>query len=178
VAAADGVPAGYRSSPGDDCNDQDASIVPGMPDILFDGVDANCDGNDGAFQCGSLQDPEACECGPDLPCQLPPTTCSDQSDLAIVAVDNLVVCVPGSVAVTIRVANVGGAPFAGSVVMRYAGLTTGESPALGLQLAPGETRLVEVDPGFDSVELATVSGDDCRLDNNTAQVPPWDVNCE
>jgi len=42
----DGDHDGYSQNQGD-CNDHDANVYPGAPDILGDGIDQDCDGVDG-----------------------------------------------------------------------------------------------------------------------------------
>jgi Putative metal-binding motif len=39
-------PAGYNVKKGGDCNNANASVYPGAPEIAGDGIDSNCNGND------------------------------------------------------------------------------------------------------------------------------------
>jgi hypothetical protein len=56
------APAGYSlTSLGTDCNDQVASINPGAPEVLYNGVDDNCDGElDEGFQITTTIQPGTC----------------------------------------------------------------------------------------------------------------------
>jgi hypothetical protein len=91
----DGFLKDNRKCGGNDCNDRDASINPGAPEVCDDGVDNNCDGqidegcttppicgdnvvNQPSEQCDGTDD-AACPglCQVDCTCGTPPPVCGD-----------------------------------------------------------------------------------------------------
>lgn len=91
------VPAGCQTAQGDDCNDGDASINPGIIDNTCDGIDNDCDGTPdnyyvtAAVSCGTgvctstgriicQSGEEVNTCQPGIPAESAETTCGDGLD--------------------------------------------------------------------------------------------------
>jgi hypothetical protein len=179
IDASGAGPQGYYLT-GSDCNDHDPRISSFSADVLFDGEDTNCDGDDGAQQCAEMASvSEYCPCWPRDTCQAAPT-CADRPDLSIVDVEftGLIVCSTDSATSSVLVVNTGGVTFDGSCeVLPVYGIGPRDG-SFTLSLAPGESRIVRVYPSLDEVTLHIISGDDCRLDNNTARIPVVATSCD
>jgi hypothetical protein len=177
---------GYLS--GGDCDDHDPTVSCSTVDLLFDGRDTNCDGDDGSAQCSQMNNASAlCPCWPRDTCRVA-STCSDRADLNIVDVE------PSSLACSecsypylqtpdaglaiddggqnarVLLVNSGGAVFDGTLVV---GDRNNTYPSLEtrLVLAAGESRIFDICRLAGSVKFEIVSGDDCLPDNNYATIP-------
>jgi hypothetical protein len=80
----------FATSDGD-CDDTDDAIFPGASDQWQDGVDADCDGNDGPFDCERR--PDACGC-PQLrePIRVEVDPSCDRALLALESLEQCFVC--------------------------------------------------------------------------------------
>ena len=58
---------GEAEAPGEDCDDRNASIYPGAPEVAGDGIDQDCDGAD-------LESPEGGDTGPPEDTGTPPAS--------------------------------------------------------------------------------------------------------
>lgn len=64
-------PCDPQQDPYCDCNDFAPTIHPGAPDVLGDGIDTDCSGDDGPAKCGDVSCPDAAYY-PDAPPDAPP----------------------------------------------------------------------------------------------------------
>lgn len=90
----------FATSDGD-CDDTDDAIFPGASDQWQDGVDADCDGNDGPFDCERR--PDACGC-PQLrePMRVEVDPSCDRAQLEIESLEQCFVCdVPAHTSIVI-----------------------------------------------------------------------------
>jgi hypothetical protein len=146
----------------DDCDDADSSKAPLRADVFGDGVDTDCDGDDGG-PCGrsSLDDFEwpterASACG-EVDVALGSATCSG--------------C--GWEAVTLAVENRGSASARLDLTLVSLPSESWDRPyelSFSLALAPGERRRIVSGPFAGDYELKSASPD-CNLENNRAYVP-------
>jgi hypothetical protein len=156
--------AGYSAWQGD-CADDDATRYPRALEPFGDGVDADCDGNDGG-SCGAGVSVNEFD-WPDAP-QLAAPVC-DGPDLAL-GVLSCSSCQTSSA--TFAVENRGSERFMGDVLLTE--VESGAFVTVAIDLAPGERRVLisgpfrlEQELGFGAAELV-----DCNGADNQAYVRP------
>jgi hypothetical protein len=176
VSSVEPHPGGYVR-PGSDCNDRDPGVSGLAVDVLFDGQDTNCDGDDGAAQCSRGGMSDVCSCWPRSSCLAAPT-CSDRPDLNIVDTEftGQIICSTASATSSILVVNTGGIAFVGSVEVRP--VPSYPSSTISLTLAPGESRILRLYPDIFKVELRVITGDDCQVENNSATISVRGASCD
>jgi hypothetical protein len=172
VAASDAGSISQDQSPGHDCDDHDRQVSSRGVDLLFDGLDTNCDGDDGNTQCAEVRDSSAeCPCWPRDTCRAA-ITCANRPDLNIVdhefTGEWCGVCYAHGYT-SILLVNTGGAVFDGSFMVSTGEEYPGRESAL--VLAPGESRILRLCRGALAAKLEIVSGDDCLPDNNSIVLP-------
>lgn len=189
-------PERYVFEYGADCDDENPLIATYRPDLFEDGVDSNCDGQDGFEQICDPNEPWNCDCRQENETdesETLSTTCPDGIDLSLIDMTTCGgYCLGHSVYITI--ANQGGVAMSGEILIVYTSHSINDayvsispesaSPehlqtTISVTLSPGEFRHVVIDPECRGVSVQALYFEDCYPYNNAAVVKARDIShCE